>query len=71
MVYAVVVHPSKEAGYWSEVPSLPGCASQGPSLDAVLANTRAAIQQWVAYLQATGGEGPGEGDLVITLEVGD
>lgn len=42
----VVVHTAEEGGFWAEVPALPGCASQGESMDEVLDNVREAIQAW-------------------------
>ena len=29
MKIKVVVHEAEEGGYWAEVPSIPGCATQG------------------------------------------
>jgi predicted RNase H-like HicB family nuclease len=40
----IVVHESEEGGFWAEVPALPGCASQGETMDELLANMREAIQ---------------------------
>lgn len=43
----VVLHPGKD-GYWvAEVPSLPGCISQGKSKEEAIANIREAIGQWI------------------------
>jgi predicted RNase H-like HicB family nuclease len=44
----VVVHEAEEGGYWAEVPALPGCASQGETMDELLANVREAITGWLA-----------------------
>jgi predicted RNase H-like HicB family nuclease len=43
----VVVHEAEEGGYWAEVPALPGCVSQGETMDELLANMREAIQAWL------------------------
>jgi predicted RNase H-like HicB family nuclease len=43
----IVVHEAEEGGFWAEVPALPGCASQGESMDELLANVREAIQAWL------------------------
>ena len=40
----VVVHPAEEGGFWAEVPALPGCVSQGETMDELLANLREAIE---------------------------
>ena len=41
--FAVVIHAETEGGYWGEVPALPGCYSQGETVDELLANLREAI----------------------------
>jgi predicted RNase H-like HicB family nuclease len=40
----VVVHEAKEGGYWAEVPAIPGCATQGETMEELLANVREAIE---------------------------
>lgn len=44
----VVVHEAEEGGFWGEAPALPGCASQGDTLDELMANMREAIEGWLA-----------------------
>ena len=44
MKIKVVVHQAEEGGYWAEVPAIPGCASQGESIDELLANIREAVE---------------------------
>jgi len=39
----VILHHAEEGGYWIEVPSLPGCFSQGETKDEALANIKEAI----------------------------
>jgi predicted RNase H-like HicB family nuclease len=48
MQVKVVVHEAEEGGFWAEVPALPGCVSQGETMDEVLAHIREAIQAWLA-----------------------
>jgi len=43
----VVVHEADEGGFWAEVPVLPGCASQGETMDELVANIREAIAGWL------------------------
>jgi predicted RNase H-like HicB family nuclease len=43
----IVVHEAEEGGFWAEVPALPGCVSQGETMDELLANTREAAQAWL------------------------
>jgi predicted RNase H-like HicB family nuclease len=43
--YAVVLHPDTEdGGYWIECPSLPGCASQGDTIEETLEMIKDAIK---------------------------
>ena len=44
MKIKVVVHEAEEGGYWAEVPAIPGCATQGETLDELIANLREAIE---------------------------
>ena len=43
MKLKVVIHP-EDGGYWAEVPALPGCYSQGSTMEEMLANIREAIE---------------------------
>ena len=44
MKLKVVVHEAEEGGYWAEVPSIPGCATQGESFDELLSNLYEAVE---------------------------
>lgn len=44
MKIKIVVHDAEEGGYWAEVPAIPGCASQGDTMDELTANLREAIE---------------------------
>ena len=44
----ILVHEAEEGGFWAEVPVLPGCASQGETMDELIANVREAIAGWLA-----------------------
>jgi predicted RNase H-like HicB family nuclease len=48
MQVKVVVHEAEEGGFWAEVRALPGCVSQGETMDELLANIREAIEAWLA-----------------------
>ena len=43
----VIVHDAEEGGFWAEVPALRGCASEGDTLEEVVANIREAITGWL------------------------
>jgi len=42
--YQVIVHRAEEGGFWGEVVGLPGCVSQGDSMEEFNKNIREAIQ---------------------------
>lgn len=42
-----IVHPEPEGGYWAEVPSLPGCVTQGETMDELKTNLQEAISVWL------------------------
>jgi predicted RNase H-like HicB family nuclease len=43
----VLIHSAEEGGYWAEVPALPGCVSQGETMDELRSNVREAIEGWL------------------------
>jgi predicted RNase H-like HicB family nuclease len=47
MKLKALIHPAEEGGYWAEIPSLPGCVSEGDSLDEVKASIREAAEGWL------------------------
>ena len=44
MKVKVIVHEAEEGGYWAEVPSLPGCATQGETFEELLENLYEAVE---------------------------
>lgn len=56
MKLKVVLEPSDEGGYTIYVPSLPGCISEGETIEEALANIQEAIE---LYLEPT------EDDLMV------
>ena len=57
-----VVHPEPEAGGFSaEIPALPGCYSQGDTLEDVQANLREAAEAWLASAHDHAARPPAEG----------
>jgi len=69
MQFPVVVRPSPDGGFWSEVPTLPGCVSQGATMETTVANTRGAIQAWLAYLRDKGQRVPDADASVLLLDI--
>ena len=54
--YAVVVHEDPDGGFWGEVPALPGCYSQGETVDELKHNIREAIAGVLEVLKEQGRE---------------
>ena len=52
--FAVVVHAEPAGGFWGEVPALPGCYSQGETVEELLANLREAIAGVLEVMQQEG-----------------
>ena len=44
MKIKIVVHEAEEGGFWAEVPAIPGCSSQGETMEELLANVREAVE---------------------------
>jgi predicted RNase H-like HicB family nuclease len=44
MKLKVIIHEAEEGGYWAEVPSIPGCATQGETFDELLSNLYEAVE---------------------------
>ena len=63
----IVVHEAQEGGFWAEVPALPGCVSQGETMDELLANMREAIQAWLDTVPPDAE--PAESRQVVELSV--
>ena len=44
MKVKVIVHEAEEGGYWAEVPAIPGCATQGETVEELMKNVQEAIE---------------------------
>lgn len=64
MVFKVVLEPSEEGGYTALVPALPGCISEGETVDEVMRNIREAVE---LYLEPIDEYHSPEGALVKEL----
>ncbi|GAX35309.1 type II toxin-antitoxin system HicB family antitoxin [Nodularia sp. NIES-3585] len=47
MKIKAIIHPAEEGGYWAEVPALPGCITEGETMEEVIANLKDAIEGWL------------------------
>ena len=48
MKLKVIVHEAEEGGYWAEVPSIPGCVTQGETFEELLSNIYEAVEGCLA-----------------------
>ena len=63
--FTVMIRRAGEGGFWAEVPALPGCYSQGETIEETLGNIREAIEGHMEALQQEGQGVPPEEDLII------
>ena len=63
--FKVILEPDSDGGYVISCPSLPGCYSQGDSVDEALANIREAIELVVEDLKARGEEIPDPSGVLV------
>ena len=52
--YTILLIPGEpgEGGYWVKVPALPGCMTQGESVEECLTNAKEAIEAYLGSLKA-------------------
>ena len=65
MDYTILIHQAEEGGFWSEIPALPGCYSQGETIDETLRNTKEAIEAYLLVLKEDQVSAPVEESLFI------
>ena len=58
--YSIVLEPDTQSGFTVTVPALPGCVTEGETVDQCVVNAREAIELYLEDLLATGGEPPDE-----------
>ena len=44
MKLKVIIHQAEEGGYWAEVPAIPGCATQGETIQELIQNIYDAVE---------------------------
>jgi predicted RNase H-like HicB family nuclease len=47
MKIKAIIHKADEGGFWAEVPALPGCSTQGETLEELTVNLKDAITLWL------------------------
>ena len=64
--YTIIIHEAEEGGYWAEIPVLPGCYSQGETIEETLANTKEAVESHLIALKEEKHRIPKETMLTIS-----
>ncbi len=44
MKLKVIIHEAEEGGYWAEVPAIPGCMTQGETMQELIENLYDAVE---------------------------
>jgi predicted RNase H-like HicB family nuclease len=65
MEYTILIRKDEEGGFWAEVPALPGCFSQGKTVEVTIANTKEAIELHIACMKKDGEEILADNDFII------
>jgi predicted RNase H-like HicB family nuclease len=69
MKFTVILEPEADGGYSVVCPAIPGCASQGDSLDEALDNVREAILGCLDVRRDSGLPRPDETPAIIAAEI--
>ena len=67
--YTAHIEAASEGGYWSQVPALPGCFSQGETIEETIQNTKEAIELYLENYAEEGKEIPEESDLSVNVRI--
>jgi predicted RNase H-like HicB family nuclease len=62
MTLKAIIHEAEEGGFWAEVPALPGCFTQGETLQELEENIQEAIAGWLMAAEPEGR--PAEGRIL-------
>ncbi|MBX3065721.1 MAG: type II toxin-antitoxin system HicB family antitoxin [Anaerolineae bacterium] len=66
----VLLYPGESGYVVAEVPSLPGCVTQGKTREEALENAKEAIETYIEALEQDGLPVPEEHTEVVALDVG-
>ncbi len=69
--YTVILEPADEGGYVVSCPALPGCISQGETLEETLENIKEAILLVIEVLQEENEPIPNETPEIVTEEISE
>ncbi len=67
--YTVQIEPVKEGGFWSRVPALSGCFSQGETIEETIQNTKEAIELYLEGLANDKQDIPEESEFAVSVRI--
>ena len=67
--YTVILEREEDGGYHAFVPALPGCHTQGDTLEETLENALEAIHAYLDSLKAEGEPAPVEDIIIKPVEI--
>ena len=68
--YVIVIHPDEvDGGYCTEVPALPGCGSQGETIEEAVEMTKDAIRGFIESMREHGEVPPADPTVAVTVTV--
>jgi predicted RNase H-like HicB family nuclease len=65
MEYTVLVYKAEEGGFWAEIPALPGCFSQGETVEETMIDVKEAVEAHILALTEEEKKIPKEEDFFI------
>lgn len=60
MKIKAVIHEAEEGGFWAEVPALPGCVTQGETMEELEIRLKEAVSGWLLAGNEAQTEEPGK-----------
>jgi predicted RNase H-like HicB family nuclease len=66
MEYTILIHKAEEGGFWAEVPALPGCFSQGETVEETIEHVKEAINLHISCLKEDKEEVPVDDEFILS-----
>jgi len=64
--YTILIHKAEEGGFWAEVPALPGCFSQGETVEETIEHVKEAINLHISCLKEDKEEVPVDDEFILS-----
>lgn len=69
MQLTAIIHSEDDGRYWGEFPALPGCVSQGDTVDELAAHLKEAAAGWMEVENESAERERPSGSLAIQVEL--